>query len=130
MSIPATDCDVSEEESREFFDVADDNQAFYLCWRSIVMNTRKFWITEPLASIFRQFGTALGCTLFIALASGCATHPLPGFPEYNQLTPVVQCRGGTIKFCARGSGRLRRLNKQDSHCSCINPDEFDPDVLR
>ncbi len=127
MSIPATDCDVSEEESREFFDVGDDNQAFYLCWRSIVMNTRKFWITEPLASNFRQFGTALGCTLFIALASGCATHSSPGFLEYNQLTPFVQCRAGTIKFCALEPGRGGRINKQVSACECLDPDELDFD---
>ena len=99
------------------------------------MNARKLGITEHLAASNRHIGTALGCTIVIILASGCAAHSTPGFLEFNEIEPVVQCRAGTNMLCTIKPGRAGWFNKQFSACECIDADEldfneFDPDEFR
>ena len=74
--------------------------------------------------MMRQIGRVTGLTIFIALASGCATPSSPGFLSESQLTEIEGCRPGTVEFCPMESGRLRSTSPTAA-CGCVNRNSLD-----
>jgi len=76
-----------------------------------------------------QFGRITALTIFIALASACATPSPEGLSLPDSLPPELEgCPEGTVEVCPNKSGKLPSVTPADP-CRCVSRHEVDSGKL-